>query len=257
MSVLTVIILTVGCLTGCSHPLTIDDAYKSLQEAIVETRTKTEFYTKVSYYANSGEAETISYQVIPNDEETEKNELRAKFMHSYQVSTYAPADKQYYEFGYSKSKDINDKNAKPEDYKPYQFVTIGEKDTVATATTMDVFETTTIDNVYNVNTNTKGSLVFTDMTPTALVEELSTISRENVVDADSKAARQGVNDKLTLKIIKEGSIYNGLTLDIVILYGKVSTIEYKTSDATVKIAIVYASPKINTPAYDKDGIIIK
>ena len=249
--VCTIIILALT-LVGCNTPMSKEDTYNAIKEAINNSNQTVEVYNTVIWTKNNNTQKTI-YQYIADDKETEKNDTRAKFITTNQKGLYGEEVKNYYEFGYSKSEKISDKEAKPEDYKPYEFTTIGKNSTVPTPSTFETYESKEISGIYNPLTNKLDSTMkISDFKCETLLSELAKIQLENISDNKFSSYKKGVSiiTSFTITNLKD-CIYNNLTLEITISYNKIARIVYTTSDkANITMNFVYASPKINTPSYD-------
>lgn len=252
IAIVCTMIIFAFTLAGCNTPISKEETYNALKEAINNSNQTVEVYNTVIWTKNNDTQKTI-YQYIADDEETAKNDTRAKFITSNQKGLYGEEIKNYYEFGYSRSEKISDKNAKPEDYKPYEFTTLGKTPTVPAPSSFDAYESKEVKGVYNPLTNKIDSTMkISDFRCETLLSELAKIELVNISDNKFSSYKKGVNIITTFTVTNlDNCIYNNLTLEVTISYNKIARIVYKTSDkADVTMNFVYASPKINTPCYD-------
>lgn len=251
LAIVLVVALIAVMLVACQAPITAEEGYKMLMDAVDKSEAAEEYFTKIDYVKGKF-SQTLSLQFIPDKEGTDLNETKIKFVDD---TSHNPLENNITNtkyFGYSKSKSIDSKKATAADYKPYQFIkNNGEKKNTVSATTESNFWDTSISNIMNETSgNTDSTIKISDLQITALLGDLGEIKFENITDKGMTSS--GATQILNFVVNQEGNSNNGLTLYIEIVNGKINRIKYERGEVKVTKDFVYTSPKMTTPDYDAE-----
>lgn len=252
LAIVLVIAMTTVLLVACQTPITAEEGYTMLQAALEKSINAGEYFTKIDYVKGKF-SQTLSLQYIPDNEKTnEINETKIKFVDdtSHNPLENNITNNKY--FGYSKSKSIETKNATAADYLPYQFIrNNGQKNATATATTETDFWETSISGIMNEYTGQTDSVIkIKDLQISNLFGDLGEIEFDNITVPENGMTSSGPTQLLNFSVNQEGNSFNGLTLYIEIVNGKINRIKYGRGEVKITLDFVYTSPKMTTPDYD-------
>lgn len=251
LAIVLVIAMTAVLLVACQIPITAEEGYKSLMDALEKSCNAGEYFTKIDYVKGKF-VQTLSLQYVPDKANTDLNETKIKFVDD---TSHNPLENNITNtkyFGYSKSKSIDSKNATPADYLPHQFIrNNGQKNNTVSATTESAFWDTSISGIMNEYTGQTDSVIqIKDLQINTLFRDLGDIDFANITVPDNGMTSSGPTQILNFSVNQEGNSFNGLTLYIEVVNGKVNRIKYDRGEVKITLDFVYTSPKMTTPDYD-------
>lgn len=251
MAIILVIAMTTVMLVACQAPITAEEGYKMLMDAVNKSEAAEEYFTKIDFVKGKF-SQTLSLQYIPDNKDTELNETKIKFVDdtSHNPLENNITNNKY--FGYSKSKNVDSKKATAADYFPYQFIkNYKDKTNTMSLTTVNEFWETPVTGIMNeMNGETDLTIKIKDLQVTAMFGDLGDIKFENITDKGMTSS--GAAQILNFVVNQEGNSYNGLTMYIELVNGKINRIKYERGEVKVTKDFVYTSPKMTTPDYDAE-----